>query len=299
MRYGKVSLSFAVFLIGVFFINDVIAIEDVVLITKRFGRLGWDGVVHKSPMILNYNRVSPGYRMSDDESAVEQKRHDLYANLTVRQEGQYVLATVTFKNKSIQPYYIHKSRLPGENGTDFYPLCGNTFSIRADDIHLDYIGNRCQFTDNCFGELANWYEISPGEEYQFTVKLNDFYIDINTNTYAYGYVFPEGVKRYNIGSLEYSIVNEKWFIEQSMYELIFDILDFKYQYCKGDRANHVIEIHDLCSIYYSETPSVFYFERYLKDLNGNNFGDTYFEIRTNQVILNIDGGTLLSPYSKK
>lgn len=243
MITSKEAMKTIMFLTGVFTVWNVNATEDIVLNKMGFGRLVWDGERHDKPMAWRYFKdrsdgwIYSGYRISDSESVAEQKKHALYVNLAVKQKGKYVLASVTFKNESIQPYFIHQSRIPSRYLRFFYPLCSNAFLIKTDGILLDYLGSRCEFTDHIHDKLTSWRKINPGKEYHFTIKLNDVYTDSSTSAYAY--VFPEGVRRYNIGSLEYSIVNENWFIQQSMYELAFNLLDFKYQACSGDRANHI------------------------------------------------------------
>lgn len=56
-------------------------------------------------------------------------------------------------------------------------------------------------------EKSDWIEISPGEKLSYTVNLNDYY------------AFLPAKHQYDIGTVEFTLVNSNWFLEQHIYDL--------------------------------------------------------------------------------
>ncbi|MDU4436165.1 hypothetical protein CHU32_19995 [Superficieibacter electus] len=265
------------------FIPYASASEEVLLTRYGYGSLIWDGEKHDAPAIWQYfsdldystNKIFNNYELSDAQNEFNKSKYKLDVRLKVRQKDGNLLAMVTFYNGSVHSFYIYRNRLPAD--LYFYPLCGNAFSINADSIHLDYLGRRCQFDDG--EEKKSWHKIRAGETYDFTVKLND------------AYAFPPGIRRYNIRTLEYSIVKDEWFIEQSIFSSLFSILKWQYT-CEGRKSVDFIDrVRWSCEFGYPDIEDFFSKLGYygLSD-------DDYFEIRTNQVNVLIDGSALHSFY---
>lgn len=271
-----------IFLI-LFFIPYTSASEDVLLTKYGYGSLIWNGEKHDVPAIWQYpinldysgNEIFNNYELSDIQNEFNKSKHKLDARLKVIQKDGNLLAIVTFYNRSINSFYIYRNRLPAN--LYFYPLCGDAFSINADSIHLDYLGRRCQF-DN-WEEKKSWRKIRVGETYGFIVKLND------------AYAFPPGIRRYNIGTLEYTIVKDEWFIEQSIFSSLFSILKWQYT-CEGRKGvDYINRVRWPCEF---GNPDI---EDFFSKLGYDGFSDNYyFKIRTNQVNILIDGDALHSFY---
>lgn len=232
------------------------------------------------------NHIEPYYSISDEQSGQQQKRHQLYVHLTVQQKKQTVIATVKFDNQSDHPFYVHKSRLAMQHiGQD--SLYEHAFLIASEGIFSFFIGHRWHFDDETNESKTGWEKIQANGTYSFTVTLND--------TYS----FLPGKRRYNIGSLEYSVVNEQWFVDSSTYESLFSILDWTYLNCHiPEGIYYMRKINNLCtSNYWNRNQRV---RSFLYNLNFLGFDDNnYFEIRTNQVVISLDGDKLTSPYDKK
>lgn len=277
------NFSVLVLFLILFFIPYTSASEDVLLTKYGYGSLIWNGEKHDVPAIWQYpinldypsNKIFNNYELSDIQNEFNKSKHKLDARLKVSQKDGNLLAIVTFYNRSINSFYIYRNRLPAN--LYFYPLCGDAFSINADSIHLDYLGRRCQFDD--WGEKKSWRKIRVGETYDFTVKLND------------AYAFPPGIRRYNIGTLEYSIVKDEWFIEQSIFSSLFSILKWQYT-CEGRKGvDYINRVRWPCEF---GNPDI---EDFFSNLGYDGFSDDYyFEIRTNQVNILIDGDALHSFY---
>lgn len=231
------------------------------------------------------NVIYPYYSIDEQQSNLEQYKHHLHVHLSLRIIKQHVVATVNFQNRSGQAYFVHKSRLAIED-PDFYPLYGPAFSIATEGVSSFYLGNRWHFDDEVNDSKVAWQELPDNKNYSFTVKLND------------AYAFLSKKHDYSIGTLEYSIVNAQWFVEKRIYKALVSILEWKYLTCQiRENSNYIFRINKLCLVGYSNEIPISDF-LYELDLQGFN-SDNYFEIRTNQVKIKIDGDKLTSPYSIK
>ncbi|TLI95497.1 hypothetical protein [Escherichia sp. E4385] len=272
-------LRILIVFICIFSTFSSLAGEGVVIIKYGYGRLWWDFEKHEHPEIWKYPfEQNFNYRLSDLKNKINEERYKLKANLTVKQEADYLLANVSLSNTNDYSLYVHLSRLATKS--EDFPLCGHAFSINTDNIRLDYIALRCQLDSD---KEADFIEIPAGKTYEFSVRLND------------AYVFPLGMRRYNIGSLEYSVVNDKWFVKQSINEHVIAILNWRYKICRPCRK--LVRILCSCTSDRYNQPNIEDFLRYI-DYDDTNDED-YFTIRTNQVVVMVDGDTLRSFYDKK
>lgn len=273
-------------MIFIFLTRNVFASEDIVLNKYGYGSLIWDGIKHDKPEIwpyplpenqANYARYH-SYEISDTQNFINQLKYEINIELTIQQKKNDLFALVQFHNNSPHNYFIHRSKLSVDDPI-FYPLCSNAFSINTDNIHLNYLKQRCQLDSE--REKDNWQLIPAGNAYSFSVKLND------------AYAFPPGLRRYNIGSLEYTIVKEEWFIEQSINNLFLSILEWKYSCMEKDGENYVIKARNVCDPYRNNIQEILL----ELGLDGVDY-DNHFIARTNQCVIMIDGSTLKSIYDK-
>ncbi|BCG10575.1 hypothetical protein [Buttiauxella agrestis] len=273
----------------------VTASEDVVLQKHIYGLRQFSqvkGAKYLPPVIeplpytdLKVNgddiKIYPYYDIGEYESEMEQNKRQVDIHLTVQQKNSSAFATVNFYNRSLQTYFVHRSRLARE---EEQPLCSDTFSIATEGIRLVYLGWRCQFEDEDNDKKPDWQEILAGKTFSYTLKLND------------AYLFPPGKRRYNIGTLEFFMANDTFFHEKRIYNTVFSILNWKFGSCETDKYSYFIQnINELCKVIdpWKEDTA----EGLLRKFDYDGFSPAnFFEARSNQVIINIDGDMLTSPY---
>ncbi|RJT19202.1 hypothetical protein [Buttiauxella izardii] len=277
------------------FVTSVSASEDMVLQKYLYGLRQFSQVKGERYLpavieLLPYTdlkedggdiKIYPYYEMGEYENKMEQNKHQVDIHLTIQQKSSSTFATVSFYNRSMQAYFVHRSRLVQEEEQS---LCGDSFSIATEGISLVYLGWRCQFEDEDNDEKPDWVEISPGKNFSYTVKLND------------AYLFPPGKRRYNIGTLEFFMANDTFFYEKRIFNQIFSILNWKFENCEINKYSYFFKkINELCKFttpWNKDTA-----EGLLRKFSYYGLStDSYFEARSNQVIIEIDGDKLTSPY---
>lgn len=134
-------------------------------------------------------------------------KKDIYAHLQLKHNKSLITANVTLHNKSNSSYYVHRMNLPANiHESPYSPLCSGSFLIVTNNIRLDYIRKiTCRF--DLWMKKSDWIEISPGEKLSYTVNLNDYY------------AFLPAKHQYDIGTVEFTLVNSNWFLEQHIYDL--------------------------------------------------------------------------------
>lgn len=226
------------------------------------------------------------YTISADESLHKQNENKIYLNLSVYQKGPLVMATTTLSNKSRRSYFVHRLTLPQTIGGDpYWPLCSGIFIPIMNNIQLDFFKKAtCRFGD--WTSISVWREVLPGETLSFDVALNDYY------------VFIPGAHQYNIGTVEFTIVDSEWFAEKKMYKSLFFIMNgvtesvclhmnnVKYGLDKW-------EVQRACGYYGGHGLFQDFLERF--DYFGGD--ENIFKIRSNQVITVINGDSAASPYA--
>ncbi|MRS17517.1 hypothetical protein GJV06_21795 [Enterobacteriaceae bacterium RIT691] len=274
---------------------ESMASEEVVLRQYGYGLLKWNGTTHKNPEIYpllesnwyvteetKASDIGPFFKTSDAESDAEQARSGVKLNLEIKQKRGYIFAIVSFSNKSTQSYFIHKHDLPASylDASMRSSFCSNIFLITTDGIRLDYLSGWCEYESNY--DRDAWVEIPAGKVIYFTARLND------------GYSFPSGIRRYNIGTMEFSLVNNRWFLEGKINSTLFSILTQKDRCEVGTEINYLLDRVKEC------------------DSNGNNnieefmisFGyyggnENSYYFRSNQKVVVIDGRKVKSIYDGK
>ena len=263
------------------------ASEEVTLRKYGYGKLYWNGVLHKKPELyplLESKRyitpdtppsgVPPFYKTSDLESENMQLDTKVILHLSINQKNGDVFAIVKIENNSTKSYFMSMRNLPKFNSkkmTNSLP-CSEMFLITADNIRLDYLGGKCSHSS--YQERDSWVEIFAGKSLSYRVKLNDTY------------EFPSGKMRYNIGTLEYSMVNEKWFIEQNSNVAFFSIMN-KNEMCDEEEYSMRMINPDKANCSYADDADNI--EGFLSKYNFNGGDLNGFILRSNQIITEIDG----------
>ncbi|HCB2206799.1 TPA: hypothetical protein MYR09_001827 [Citrobacter farmeri] len=279
LRLNRALILSIIFIIS--FVDEIKAGEVLTLKLYGYGSLYWGGERHKSPAVyplrdsnqyLTYgvseSENGPSYKLSDSESESIQRKIQIYANLKVKQVSNDVRATVRFVNDSKQSYYVHKQNLPAQFSIAQKNInsCSNMFLITNGNITLDYIGGRCEFYSNT--ERNTWLELPAKRTIKFMSNLNN------------DYVFLKGKNIYNIGSLEYTIVSENWFLKNKINHLLFLILNFK--------SNNSMSEDSIASVHLEDEDNNG-IEYHLLKYGFDGGGGDAFILRTNQVSIKLDG----------
>ncbi|ELY6085880.1 hypothetical protein SNQ11_000962 [Cronobacter sakazakii] len=254
-----------------------------------YGSLYWGGVQHEKPAVyslldtnqyttqsMKANDIGPSYRVSDTDSKNVQKKTGVYIHLSVKQSLHDVLANIEIDNNSSESYFLHKQNLPARYSIAQKKIknCSNMFLITAENIRLDYLGGSCEYYS--INDRNAWVELPAKKNIRFTVKLND------------DYVFLKGVNFYNIGTLEYTMVNTAWFTRQRINELLFLILNFKSE-CFDDENKITSYDRDKCD---SNNENDIEYHLFRFGIDGGNTDS--FQFRSNQVSIELDEGKISS-----
>ncbi|ECF3155634.1 hypothetical protein ACVUCS_004459 [Salmonella enterica subsp. enterica] len=228
------------------------------------------------------------YTISENESLYKQNKNKIYLNLSAHQKGRLVVATITLSNKSRKSYFIHRLTLPQTiDGDPYWPLCSGVFIPIMDNIQLDFFKKAtCRFGD--WTSKSVWREVLPGEALSFDVTLNDYYI------------FLPGAHQYNIGTVEFTIVNSEWFSEQHIYKHFLAIVNWDIDSVCLHMDNIIYGLEKWqvwrdCGYYRGHGLFQDFLERF--DYSGGN--DHIFKVRSNQVVVDIDGDSAAPPYALK
>ncbi|WP_330986211.1 MULTISPECIES: transposase [Enterobacterales] len=215
--------------------------------------------------------IYPYYSISIFDNQMVKRNNNINVTLSVQKSKGKVLALVRFYNKSGRSYYVHRNFLPSHGS-----MCDSAFLITTDNIKLDYLGRHCQYESDGIKYIrSNREEIKPGKSYSFFYTLNK------------EYEFLPGKHQYNIGSLEYSLVTDEWFIEYDIYVLMFRMF-YGYAYCPELTYDYVVlNRRWYCTSSGPEESELRYFLEQLGFDGGRS--KSSFEIRTNQVIVTING----------
>ena len=102
----------------------------------------------------------------------------------------------------------------------------------------------------------------------------------------------------NIGTVEFTLVNSNWFLEQHIYDLFFAIVDERhYKQCKntsGIVRKYIYKSWQLCETYRGRWSPL---QELMNRFHYEGGGENIFQIRTNQVNININGDKIKSLYS--
>lgn len=277
MNYSIYSSGLRVFLI-LLFVSFQTTANDLIVMKYEYGKRGWDGVKYEKGSIYPLPTYSPRYLIADIENINVKSRINVTLDISIKKKQDSILATVRLENHGDMSIFIPE--------ITFSALSMN-FLITTDNIALRYLGGKFDYRgDFCRND---WIELHPGKIISLTQVLND------------NYEFLPGKRLYAIGSLEYTVVNEKWFIDGSIYNKLVSITTPKFNDCHiKNNVPHVLKKRWLCMSNVKEKNVTL--ENLLGNLGFHNFysvdTDNSFNIRTNQIFVEIDGDKISSIYEK-
>ncbi|WP_163351179.1 hypothetical protein [Klebsiella aerogenes] len=174
--------------------------NDLTVMKYEYGMREWDGHKYDKGIVYSLPTYHTRYIISDIENINIKNNLNVTLDLSIKEEQRVILATVRFKNDGASSLFIPKR--------SFSSLSRN-FLITTDNIMLKYLGGRFDYGGDF--ERDDWIEVPPKKMASFTQILNE------------NYEFLPGKRLYNIGSLEYTVVNEGWFIDKSIYNKLISI----------------------------------------------------------------------------
>lgn len=159
--------------------------------------------------VWNNDRVFTFYSTTQYENDKRQHDRKIYVFLSVKKIAGQVIADVIIDNKGGENIYVHTANFPekssGEN------MCMDAFQITSYDISMDYKGDHCRL--GAFEDKNSWIKILAHSRYAYKVVLDHIYY------------FMPGTRTYKIGTLEYSITDESWFMQQKSMSSFFSITE--------------------------------------------------------------------------
>lgn len=187
---------------------------DLTIVENGYGKRGWDVTKYENIKVHPLSKYYGHYFTSDFKRLDGSSKFNASVNLSIKKEKKNILAVVSIKNLGGKSFFIREIEFPSSfaslkhNENTISISCRMSFYITTGNIILDYIGALCDYMGN--NDKEDWTEFSPGVERSYTVVLND------------SFEFIPGKKYYNIGTTEYNVVNDDWFLERSMYSYFFD-----------------------------------------------------------------------------
>jgi len=285
----KQIIKSSVILSIIIFFHHAMA-NDLVILKHEFGRRGWINGHYENAEIYPLSKPSVTSSISILENKEAKSINKVSLDLSVKVKNNDVLATIKFQNRSDESYFIIKNHLPNDylilpsdTETPISSIfCGLVFNVTTNDVKLFFFGNTCGYP----GDLDHdeWLEIPARKGFSFTIRMND-----------YIYFLP-GEKAYNIESSNFFIVTEKWFIQKSINEKLFNIFTPYSHECQQRNGIHYIyHENEICeSDYISDE-----LESFMQRFNFNGENESYsFKIRTDEVSVVINGDHLHSLYDK-
>ncbi|RJT18785.1 hypothetical protein [Buttiauxella izardii] len=270
-----------------FFISFQSIAGDLTVMKYGYGKRGLVGTEYERAEIHLLSEKSYRHSIFDSKKNYSDSQFNTSVGLSIAQKYHDILATVTIKNSGDEIFYIRDVEFPlylsseelNKHGVSKSLSCGAQFFVTTGNIELDYLGSMCDYGGNF--DKEDWAEFPPGKEFSYTVIIND------------DFEFFPGKKYYNIGTTEFSLVNDKWFLERDMYIYMFAIFDMKIYDCYlTDEPTYVYNYSRLCGGYqYKEDGMKDIF--YMVAFDGVN-KDNEITIMSNQVSVEIDGSKVKS-----
>lgn len=249
--------------------------NDLIIMKYGYGKRGWNGSKYEKASIYPLSDKYFHYSVSDIKNKHIKKNLNITLELSLQNKKDSILSTVRLKNIGNKSVFIPE--------TSFSALSMN-FLITTDNIALEYLGGIFDYRGDF--EQVDWIEVMPGKMMSLTQVLND------------NYEFLPGKRFYSIGSVEYTIVNEKWFTARSIYNSFISITTPKFNDCQiKTNAIYILKKRQICILDVKRTGVSF--DDFLEKFGFHRVGDdNLFRVRTNQIFFEIDGDRLRSFYQK-
>lgn len=276
-------------LFGYFIFSTLSVAGDLTVVKYGYGLKGRGGVKYEDivthPISDTDDPYFPSYFAIDDNN----KQFNASIKLSITQKDNEYWATVTINNSGEKSFYIRSLEFPSippsqtKNKNLTFMLCGRNFIITAGNILLDYLGGVCDYRGDF--EKSEWTEFTPKTALSYTVILND-----NSK-------FLPDKRNYNVGTTEYNLVNDDWFLSRSIHYYFFSILDMNQSNCHiSDEERYIFPERYVCNYYYYDENDIKHIlDRF--DYTGVNKNNE-FSIRSNLVNIEIDGRNAKSFYDK-
>lgn len=262
-----------------------------------------DTFIH-TPAPTSFEKLtSPPYYFSKIiKNNIKENNDKIYVTLSAKQIGHHVSATISFINMDKIDYYIHKRLLPINPDTNdpyfFSPLCQDAFFILMEGVHLKFLPratNICEYIEdddnddlyigrnNNNDKTSEWIKLPSSKTLSFNVNINN------------AYSFAPGNHLYIIKSLQYRVVNDKWFSQRSINKSFFFITNFHYPSCqKNNESFYIQKLISLCERDYSaQEKSMENFMHKFFPNGGKN--RNYVDITSNVIQIKINGHQI-KPY---
>lgn len=213
---------------------------------------------------------------------------DVSMTLAIEVIGGDILAHVKINNESEISYYVQGLSIPWDvsssDGTKTSVLCWSSFQIISNNIKLSFLGSICDSGSNL--DKSEWYEIEPHKSLAFTTSLND------------NYEFLTDKRVYEIVTSRYTLVNDNWFIQRSINDLIFSIFNMDAaKICPVTRKIYYgYRKEDICETYFNDVDGIM-FLLYSVGITGENH-DNEISIRSEPVTIEIEGSKIKSLYDR-
>lgn len=248
-----------------------------------FNVVGTKPEIHPLMHSEEYTFLSPGYILNDVENKQTQFKTKMFISLSIEKNIDGKLIAVTkLENKSNKSYFVHSIFLTLfklKSSDNYSSSCRQDLLIVTNSTRLEYIGGKCHGYDDRF-DSDEWVEIGPGKIYIMRINLDN-------NLYT----FPSGNRMYSIGTLDYPFVDIQWFSLQRIYDSVFNILKWRYDY-KIEQDENYLFLHNIS---FTSPPTIkddFYkfMRTYISDRN--IISKHQFTIRSKQILIEINGSAL-------
>lgn len=262
---------------------------DLTVMEYGYGKREWIDNKYNSAEIHPLFTRYPPYSIFDIHQLRNDDQFNASIKVTVTTENNNVLALVNIKNSGLSSFYIRKIAFPiilssatyDKNRNIASQLCSMSIFVTTGSTVLDYLGGRCNYGGNF--EKEDWVEFTPGMTFTHTVILNDNFE-----------FFPDR-RYYNVGTSDYDMVNEKWFLDRSIYDHFFSILEINQYECHlTNDIQYIFLKEDICDVYYGARTNIkkLFYRLHFTGINEHN----EFTLRSRQVNLEIDGSKIKSLY---
>lgn len=279
-------------LIGVFFLLSFqLVAGDLTVMKYGYGKRGFNGTDYEKAEVHFLNEKYDEYTVFDFKKIYKNTKFNADIGLSIEQKNNDVLATVTIKNLGTKTFYIRKiefplylsSEKPNKHGVAKSMSCGSGFFVTTSNILLDYLGSMCDYGGNF--DKEDWAEFQAGETFSYTVMLND------------SFEFFHDKKNYEIGTAEYNLVNDEWFLDRDIYNYLFSIFDVELYDCylKGN-VKYIYKKNKICQRYYFRDKGM---EKTFDMISFDGINnDNEINIMSNQVSVGIDGRKIKSLFDE-
>ncbi|WP_330985860.1 MULTISPECIES: hypothetical protein [Enterobacterales] len=226
---------------------------------------------------------------SNSENTRIKKEHFISIDLSIKKEQNNIVAITNIQNSGRDSFFITNTSFPHEDinpdGSKTSTLFWSSVLITTDNIMLKYLGGSPNFGGLSL-DRDDWTEIKPNKMLSFVTVLND------------NFEFLIDKRRYDIVTSDYWMVKENWFIQRSINDLIFSILNMDAaKVCPLTRdVFYIYKTERLCGTYFDDYAGIQSMLNYA-GITGENH-DNEISIRSEPVTIEIDGSKIKSLYDK-